>query len=98
MLAGGVTTSGVIDTPSGRCVNDPRLLSAPSPVGLAAPRTSVVGRPREWGNSRQLETSFFELPASFQRVYLPMLEAWFIEEHREEIERLKERLGDSEWR
>lgn len=42
----------------------------------------------------ELETSFFDLPAGFQREYLPMLEAWFIEEHREEIERLKERLGD----
>lgn len=46
----------------------------------------------------QLETSFFELPASFQREYLPLLEAWFIEEHREEIERLEERLANSEGR
>lgn len=46
----------------------------------------------------QLETSFFELPASFQREYLPILEAWFIEEHRKEIKRLKERLGDGERR
>lgn len=41
----------------------------------------------------RLETSFFELPAGFQREYLPLLEEWFIEEHREEVERLKERLG-----
>lgn len=46
----------------------------------------------------QLETSFFELPTSFQCEYLPLLEAWFIEEHREEIEQLKERLGDRECR
>lgn len=46
----------------------------------------------------QLETSFFELPIRFQREYLPILEAWFVEEHREEIEQLKEWLGKSECR
>lgn len=46
----------------------------------------------------ELETSFFELPTSFQREYLPILEAWFIDEHREEIEQLKERSGGSECR
>lgn len=40
----------------------------------------------------QLETSFFELPPDFQREYLPLLEIWFIEEHRDEIEALEERL------
>lgn len=42
----------------------------------------------------KLETSFFELPAKFQREYLPMLEAWFLEEHRKELESLKERLAE----
>lgn len=46
----------------------------------------------------QLETSFFELPPSFQREYLPILEAWFVEEHREEIARLTERLGGGDRR
>ncbi|MDX1624653.1 MAG: SET domain-containing protein-lysine N-methyltransferase [Gemmatimonadota bacterium] len=35
-----------------------------------------------------LETSFFELPPDFQREYLPLLERWFVEEHREKIEGL----------
>jgi len=43
----------------------------------------------------ELETSFFELPAGFQREYLPLREDWFVEEHGEEIERLMKRLGES---
>lgn len=46
----------------------------------------------------QLETSFFELPIRFQREYLSILEAWFVEEHREEFEQLTERLGNFECR
>ena len=42
-----------------------------------------------------LEESFFDLPAIFQRDYLPLLEDWFVEEHRPRIERLHGRFrGD----
>lgn len=40
----------------------------------------------------RLETSFFELPPRFQREYLPLLEDWFVDEHRERVEKLRERL------
>jgi uncharacterized protein len=34
-------------------------------------------------------SSFFELPVELQLEYLPLLNPWFVEEHREKIERLK---------
>lgn len=37
----------------------------------------------------ELETSFFELPLPFQREYLPLLEDWFVAEHRECVEELR---------
>lgn len=39
-----------------------------------------------------LETSFFALPEDVQREYLPLLEDWFVEEHRGRVERLRRRL------
>lgn len=38
-------------------------------------------------------SSFFELPSEAQREYLPLLSAWFIEEHRGEVENLRRRLA-----
>ena len=40
----------------------------------------------------ELEASFFELPPRFQREYLPLLEDWFVEEHRAKVDRLREEL------
>lgn len=40
----------------------------------------------------RLETSFFELPPEFQREYLPLLEEWFVEEHREEVRQTADRF------
>lgn len=37
----------------------------------------------------ELETSFFDLPLSFRREYLPLLEDWFVAEHRERVEKLR---------
>ena len=37
-------------------------------------------------------SSFFELPVEWQLEYLPLLNPWFIEEHREKIDALRERL------
>jgi len=39
-------------------------------------------------------SSFFELPLALQLKYLPLLNEWFIEEHREKIEMLRRRAGD----
>ena len=36
-----------------------------------------------------LEASFFDLPLELQKEYLPLLEAWFVEEHTEAVSRLK---------
>jgi len=38
-------------------------------------------------------SSFFELPLDLQLEYLPLLDEWFVEEHHEEVERLR-RLAD----
>ena len=37
-------------------------------------------------------SSFFELPLEWQREYLPLLSPWFVQEHVEEIQRLKQRM------
>ena len=37
---------------------------------------------------RTIVSSFFELPMELQSEYLPLLNEWFIEEHREKIETL----------
>ena len=34
-------------------------------------------------------SSFFELPVELQLEYLPLLNPWFVKEHREKIEQLK---------
>lgn len=39
--------------------------------------------------------SFFDLPLAWQLEYLPLLDAWFIKEHRERVEELRARLRDS---
>lgn len=36
-------------------------------------------------------SSFFELPVELQLEYLPLLNEWFIEEHREKVEALRKR-------
>jgi len=38
-------------------------------------------------------SSFFELPSEWQREYLPLLNPWFVNEHRTRIEELRQRLG-----
>lgn len=46
------------------------------------------------GNSRcrgTIVSSFFELPIELQLEYLPLLNEWFIEEHREKVEALRHR-------
>ena len=40
-------------------------------------------------------SSFFELPVELQLEYLPLLNEWFIEEHRERIEGLGKRAPDA---
>lgn len=40
-------------------------------------------------------SSFFELPVELQLEYLPLLNEWFIEEHRQEIEMLLQRTADA---
>lgn len=39
--------------------------------------------------------SFFELPVELQLEYLPLLDEWFIEEHRENIEALRRRAANA---
>ena len=41
-----------------------------------------------------LPSSFFELPEREQRELLPLLEDWFVEEHRGRVEALRERSGE----
>ena len=44
------------------------------------------------GSSRcrgTIVSSFFELPVELQLEYLPLLNEWFIEEHREKVEALR---------
>ena len=41
----------------------------------------------------ELETSFFALPVELQCEYLPLLEDWFVREHRERVERLEDECG-----
>lgn len=45
------------------------------------------GSPRCRGT---IVSSFFELPAELQSEYLPLLNEWFVEEHREKVEALRE--------
>lgn len=40
-----------------------------------------------------LEESFFDLPPELQEEYVPLLEQWFIEQHREAVSRLESRSG-----
>ena len=42
---------------------------------------------------RTIVSSFFELPLGLQIEYLPLLNEWFIEEHREKVAELRERAG-----
>lgn len=46
------------------------------------------GSPRCRGT---IVSSFFELPQEIQLEYLPLLNEWFVEEHREKVEALRER-------
>lgn len=48
----------------------------------------LCGSPRCRGT---IVSSFFELPVELQSEYLPLLNEWFIEEHREKIEALGKR-------
>jgi hypothetical protein len=44
------------------------------------------------GSSRcrgTIVSSFFELPTDWQSEYLPLLDEWFVEEHREKVESLR---------
>lgn len=41
-----------------------------------------------------LEASFFDLPLELQNEYVELLEPWFVEEHADAVERLKDRTGD----
>ena len=47
------------------------------------------GSPRCRGT---IVSSFFELPLELQMEYLPLLNEWFIKEHREEVEALRRRV------
>lgn len=49
------------------------------------------GSPRCRG---MIVSSFFELPLDWQLEYLPLLDEWFVEEHREKIEALR-RIADA---
>ena len=40
-------------------------------------------------------SSFFELPVELQLEYLPLLNEWFIKEHREKVEALRRRAADA---
>ena len=44
---------------------------------------------------RTIVSSFFELPPALQLEYLPLLNEWFIEEHREKIDALGGRAADA---
>lgn len=48
------------------------------------------GSPRCRGT---IVSSFFELPAEWLTEYLPLLDEWFVAEHREKIEALRGRVG-----
>jgi uncharacterized protein len=48
------------------------------------------GSPRCRG---MIVSSFFELPIELQREYFPLLSEWFIEEHRELIEKLRKLIA-----
>ena len=47
------------------------------------------GSPRCRGS---IVSSFFDLPLRLQREYLPLLDAWFVEEHHDKIEALQAAL------
>ncbi len=47
------------------------------------------GSPRCRGT---IVSSFFEMPLEWQFEYLPLLDEWFVEEHREEVEKLQKVL------
>ena len=40
-------------------------------------------------------SSFFELPVELQLEYLPLLNEWFVDEHCEKVEALRERAADA---
>lgn len=40
-------------------------------------------------------SSFFELPLDWQLEYLPLLDHWFVEEHREKVEALRRRVSSA---
>jgi hypothetical protein len=42
---------------------------------------------------RTVVSSFFELPLAWQLEYLPLLNEWFVREHREEVEALRRRAA-----
>ncbi|MEM8783582.1 MAG: SET domain-containing protein-lysine N-methyltransferase [Planctomycetota bacterium] len=42
---------------------------------------------------RTIVSSFFELPEAWQREYLPLLNPWFVAQHRERVDALRGRLG-----
>jgi hypothetical protein len=42
---------------------------------------------------RIIVSSFFELPRAWQLEYLPLLNEWFVNEHREEVEALRRAAG-----
>ncbi|HEX8143783.1 MAG TPA: SET domain-containing protein-lysine N-methyltransferase [Pyrinomonadaceae bacterium] len=50
------------------------------------------GSPRCRGT---IASSFFELPLELQLEYLPLLNQWFIEEHRDEVETLCKRAANA---
>jgi SET domain-containing protein len=50
------------------------------------------GSPRCRGT---IVSSFFELPVGLQLEYLPLLNEWFVGEHREKVEALRERATDA---
>lgn len=43
---------------------------------------------------RLMTTGFFDLPLARQLEYLPLLDDWFVEEHREKVEVLRTGLAD----
>ena len=42
----------------------------------------------------EIVSSFFELPLELQLEYLPLLNEWFVAEHRAKVEALRKRAGD----
>lgn len=42
----------------------------------------------------ELETSYFDLPLPFRREYLPLLEDWFVAEHRKRVEALRREIEE----